>query len=81
MLEHGDPDCTGTWSLEPEADGEATASVRCATCERRYPAELGLTLEAIRENLLSVQLLALSLTGRLQDRTGPSPARGIDRGA
>jgi hypothetical protein len=63
MLEHRDPDCTGTWSLEPEG-GEVQASVRCTDCDVVHPATLEVTLDAMKENLVSVQLIALGLTGR-----------------
>ncbi|HEX7240876.1 MAG TPA: hypothetical protein VF263_11455 [Longimicrobiaceae bacterium] len=63
MLEHRDPDCTGTWSLEPEETGPGR--VRCTVCTADYPATLEATLDAMKENLVSVQLIALGLTGRL----------------
>lgn len=64
MLEHRDPDCTGTWTLEP-GEGGGRGRVRCPTCEASRPATLEATLDAMKENLLSVQLIALGLTGRL----------------
>jgi hypothetical protein len=64
MLEHRDPDCTGTWTLEPD-EGGGRGRVRCPACEASRPATLEATLDAMKENLLSVQLIALGLTGRL----------------
>jgi hypothetical protein len=64
MLEHRDGDCTGTWSLEPGEEG-GRGRVRCPVCDAAHPATLQATLDAMKENLLSVQLLALALTGRL----------------
>lgn len=64
MLEHRDPDCTGTWMLEPEEE-EGRARVCCPTCGAYRPATLEATLAALKENLLSVQMIALGLTGRL----------------
>lgn len=65
MLEHRDPECTGTWSLEPEMAEEKPGWVCCTVCGVRHPATLEATLDAMKENLVSVQLIALELTGRL----------------
>jgi len=64
MLEHRDPDCTGTWMLEPE-EGGGRGRVCCPTCGASRPATLEATMAALKENLLSVQMIALGLTGRL----------------
>ncbi|MET0398509.1 MAG: hypothetical protein ABW277_17075 [Longimicrobiaceae bacterium] len=64
MLEHREPECTGTWTLEPEEEG-GRGRVRCPTCGASRPATLDATLAAMKENLLSVQMIALGLTGRL----------------
>ncbi|GEM_PF-2766860 len=65
MLEHRDPDCTGTWSLETEEGEEGPGRVRCTVCGVAYPATLEVTLDAMKENLISVQIIALGFTGRL----------------
>lgn len=64
MLDHRDPDCTGTWSIEPP-QGEERGEIRCTACQTSHPADLEATLDAMKENLVSVQLLALGLSGRL----------------
>lgn len=65
MPEHRDPDCTGTWSFERESEGGSPGRVLCTVCGVRHPATLETTLDAMKENLLSVQLIALGLAGRL----------------
>lgn len=39
--------------------------MRCPTCGASRPATLEVTPAAMKENLLSVQMIALGLTGRL----------------
>jgi hypothetical protein len=39
--------------------------VRCTVCAAAHPATLDATLDAMKENLVGVQLIALGLTGRL----------------
>lgn len=65
MVEHRDPDCTGTWTLEPEDPRLGRQRVRCTVCAADYPADVGATLEAMQQNLVSMQLITLGLMGRL----------------
>jgi uncharacterized protein YbaR (Trm112 family) len=67
MLEHRGPDCTGTWKIDAREESGAKGEVRCRVCRRRYPATLPVMLAAMRENLLTIQMLALGLAGRLQE--------------
>lgn len=64
MLEHRDPDCTGTWTLEPD-EGGGRARVCCPACGTSRPATLEATLDAMKENLIGLQMIALGLTGQL----------------
>ncbi len=67
MLEHRGPDCTGTWKIEPRDESGAPGEVICRVCGRCYPGTLPVMLAAMRENLLTIQLLTLGLAGRLQE--------------
>jgi hypothetical protein len=63
MPEHQNPDCTGTWELEPHED--RPAELRCTRCPAQFPATAEHSIEAVRENLLSISLIVMGLAGRL----------------
>lgn len=62
MPEHESPECTGTWMLDGEPDGGAVLC--CSRCAAHYPATAEYSLAAVRENLLSINLMVLGLAGR-----------------
>jgi hypothetical protein len=62
MLAHADPDCTGTWVLAPP--NKERAQLCCTRCAARLPATAEQSLAAVRENLLSIQLMVMGLAGR-----------------